>query len=214
MKYKSCQHCKKLISCSNILRHETACYKIANKPTVAYICKWCNKQLTSSNGLHGHIRIAHTERSEFSEYSKKGLSVIAKLPPRKHSIEAKERLSIQAIARLSKVKFYSKRTVYNGITLDSSYELTLAKSLDEYGIKWTRPDKGLKYFDGTQHRHYLPDFHLTDFNVYLDTKNDFLIKKDALKIKLATEQNSVSVIVVDKNNLSWPAVNRMLVDNR
>lgn len=217
MKYKSCQHCNKQISCSNIARHEEACSRnvVGNSTQLLYICNVCNKQLNSPNGLSGHTRIVHTERELFLNYSKRGLDAIAKLPPHKHSIEAKEKLSILAIERLSKVKFYSKRTDYNGVTLDSSYELTLAKSLDAHSIKWSRPSKGIKYFDGTQYRHYLPDFYLIDFDVYLDTKNDFLIKKDALKIKLASEQNGIRIIVVNKNQLSWPKVKQIIsVDNR
>lgn len=100
---------------------------------------------------------------------------------------------------------------YNGVKLGSSFELSVAISLDENNIRWVKP-KGMKYLDnnGIQ-RTYFPDFYLPDFDVYLDPKNDFLIKnpnpyhgyKDSDKIKWAEEYNSVRILILDKEHLEW-----------
>lgn len=100
---------------------------------------------------------------------------------------------------------------YNGIHLDSTYEIIVAKELDEHEIKWERP-KYLNWNDinGNSHRYY-PDFYLPEFNVYLDPKNDYLINNkskrfgitDVEKIQLVEQQNNVRIIILDKNNLSW-----------
>ena len=119
-------------------------------------------------------------------------------PPSLHSKETKEKLSKIRSESLNNNAFYSKRSVYKGITLDSSYEVSVAKELDKNDIRWLRP-KSLKWKDNDQIRRYLPDFYLLDFDVYLDPKNDFLIKKDERKIRLAEEFNNVRIIVLDKS---------------
>jgi len=48
------------------------------------------------------------------------------------------------------------------------------------GILWVRP-KSLPYEIDGKKRKYFPDFLLVDYGIYLDPKNDFLIKKIFLK---------------------------------
>ena len=58
---------------------------------------------------------------------------------------------------------------------------------------------------------YFPDFYLPEYNVYLDPKNDYLIKtgqarlgiSDKDKIELVSKQNSVNIIILDKNHLLY-----------
>ena len=73
-------------------------------------------------------------------------------------------------------------SLYKGITLDSSWELELAKRLDDLNIKWNRPDP-LKWKDsnGLEHN-YFPDFYLVDHNLYLDPKNPGAYKVDLFRI--------------------------------
>ena len=59
------------------------------------------------------------------------------------------------------------------------------------------------------HRYY-PDFYLPEYGVYLDPKNEYLIKKDQTKIRLVQEQNQVRVIVLNKSQLSWSEVLRLI----
>lgn len=91
------------------------------------------------------------------------------------------------------------------VWLESSYELKVAQELDNHNIAWSRPS----YFNYTlneQTKKYYPDFHLTDLNIYLDPKNDFLIIQDADKIKAVSEQNNIIVIILTKHQLSWEKI--------
>lgn len=100
------------------------------------------------------------------------------------------------------------------VFLESSYELAVAKSLDEHNIQWSRPSP-LPYTDAEQKsRLYYPDFHLTDYDVYLDPKNDFLIIKDREKIERVQSQNNEVVIVLDKTQLSWSAIQPLIIPGR
>ncbi len=128
------------------------------------------------------------------------------------------KLSILAIERgLGGVR-QSKRIEYNGVKLGSSYEVTLAKSLDENNIKWEIPEKVFYKDLNDKRRSYTADFYLPDFNVYLDPKNDFLIKninpalgfRDCDKIKWVCEQNNIKVIILNKTQLTWLNVLELL----
>ncbi len=107
----------------------------------------------------------------------------------------------------SKIKVYYKQLDGTEVFLQSSYELKVATELDENGIKWSRPNP-LNWFninDSKTHKYY-PDFYLNDYDVYLDTKNDYLIKKDEFKINEVINQNKINLIVLDKNNLTWDCI--------
>lgn len=125
--------------------------------------------------------------------------------PQKHSTETREKLSKIRVEHLNKNAFYSKRSNYNGVMLDSSYELKVAENLDINGVEWIRPQSML-WDDNGQIRRYIPDFYLPYFDVYLDPKNDYLIQKDLRKIRLAEKYNNVRIIILDKNTLEWEAI--------
>ena len=108
----------------------------------------------------------------------------------------------------------SKWIRYNGRTLGSSYEHTLAIDLDANDIKWDTCSR-IKYIDlNGKHRTYTPDIYLIDYDIYLDPKNDYLINnvnprlgfKDCDKIKLVEEQNNVKVFILNSTQLTWKAV--------
>lgn len=97
------------------------------------------------------------------------------------------------------------------VHLQSSYEVSVAASLEENGIKWSRPS-ALEWIDENLQKHrYYADFYLHDYNIYLDPKNDFLIVKDTKKISAIKEQNNVNVIVLDSKSLSWEKIQKMLL---
>ena len=115
--------------------------------------------------------------------------------------------------------FHMRRGIYyNGVKLDSSYEVTVAESLDKNNIKWKRCTR-FQYCleDGSIH-HYTPDFYLPEFDVYLDPKNDFLIENinpglgmnDVEKINIASSQNNIRVIVLDKDHLTWEKIKDLI----
>lgn len=89
-----------------------------------------------------------------------------------------------------------KRFVYQNILFDSSWEVEIAKWMDEHNVKWIRSRKMLfRWTDSLGNkRRYYPDFYLPDFNVYLDPKNKYLMEKDREKIEAAQRENNIVVI--------------------
>lgn len=107
---------------------------------------------------------------------------------------------------------------YNGIKLDSSYELEVAKSLDASNIKWQRCGRfEYQHKDGSVH-YYTPDFYLPEYNIYLDPKNDYLIEHvneftgmtDIEKIQRAANANNIRVIVLNKESLTWDKIKELI----
>ena len=108
--------------------------------------------------------------------------------------------------------------VYNNIKLDSSYEVEVAKSLDEHVVQWVRPKRiPYHYADGSLH-YYTPDFYLPDYDVYLDPKNDYLIEHvneftgmtDVEKIQRVMNENNIKIIILDKNSLTWNKIKELI----
>lgn len=95
---------------------------------------------------------------------------------------------------------------------DSNWEITLAKSLTDSNIKWSRPSRFI-LSDG---RSYTPDFFLPDYNVYLDPKahrkNYYGMSVDKIKM-FRKEYNIKCLIITNKNYLSWDHVKTMLIVN-
>lgn len=97
---------------------------------------------------------------------------------------------------------------YCGIWFDSKWEVEVAKSLDESGIKWERPKNGFIWTDSGCK--YYPDFYLVEYDVFLDPKNPYLRKKDKEKIEQAQIRNDIRVIVLDETQLSWNVIKTLL----
>jgi len=96
----------------------------------------------------------------------------------------------QPLAGRSK-KFKVNDSYGNEVTLQSTYELRCSSLLNELNIKWIRP-KSLKY----NNKRYFADFYLTEYDLYLDPKNDYKAILDTEKIQLAAKQNSVKIIIL------------------
>lgn len=78
---------------------------------------------------------------------------------------------------------------HNGevLKLESTWELEIAKWLDEKHIEWIRPAH-IPWKDSKgKLRRYFPDFFLPKYNLYLDPKNSYQIKISQEKLKLITE---------------------------
>ena len=95
-----------------------------------------------------------------------------------------------------------KRYIYKGILMDSSWEVEIAKLMDELNIEWKRDKKiVLWWFDeNNKKRRYHPDFYIPTYDIYLDTKNKYLMIKDAFKIQKVRENNTINLEVntIDK----------------
>jgi len=100
------------------------------------------------------------------------------------SIECRD--SIRSKNKCAKIRIsYFNKNDNTETSLQSSWELFIAKWLDEKNIIWLRPSKRLHWFDTTNNkwRTYLPDFYLPSFNKFLDVKNPMKMREDADKIK-------------------------------
>jgi hypothetical protein len=85
--------------------------------------------------------------------------------------------------------------------LQSSYETQLADIMTQNDILWCRP-KALSYNDGDRDRKYYPDFFLPDYDLYLDTKNDYLAKVDAGKIELVRNQHGIQLFIITQKQIT------------
>ena len=65
-----------------------------------------------------------------------------------------------------RVKLYE----YNGVKLKGTWELTVAKLLDKYNIKWSNEIKPIPYFWKDNWHLYFPDFYLIDYDKYIEVK--------------------------------------------
>jgi hypothetical protein len=165
--------------------------------------RWCsenpnidlNKKLHSESiriGASERVRKAHAEgKYENAKYNTKG---------RIQTQETKDKL--RAIALTSKHRRLVRSTrAYKckdgtEVLLDSSWEETLAKRLDELNIAWIRPEVPIPWTDhnGISHN-YFPDFLLTKHNLYLDPKNPIAYNVQRAKIDIITKQLSNLIIL-------------------
>jgi hypothetical protein len=89
-----------------------------------------------------------------------------------------------------------KRFKYKEILMDSSWEVKLAKWMDDNNIEWKRSRKIIFYWtdvEGNKRRYY-PDFYLPKFDLYLDPKNKFLQIKDKFKLEQVRKENNINLI--------------------
>lgn len=201
-------------------------------------CLKCNKIIKNKKQYaNNHYSRAHVlDKKHFTKNAKEK---IAKTKiGKKHSIEHKKKISESVRSsytdEMRRVKSeLAIKNEFGGtisgrvieydhfgekVNLQSSYELKVAKSLDENNIKWIRP----KYFfwndcNNKKHRYY-PDFYLIDYDVYLDPKSDYLIENinpyfgmsDKEKIKTVELQNNVKIVILTKRNLSWEEIKNLI----
>lgn len=93
--------------------------------------------------------------------------------------------------------------------LQSSYELNMARILNDMNILWVRPTYFIYKIDNRKRKYY-PDFLLPNYNLYLDTKNDFLIKKDGSKIDAVKKQNIINLEIVRKDQINSDHIQSLL----
>ena len=89
-----------------------------------------------------------------------------------------------------------KKFKYKDVWMDSSWEVNLAKWLDNNSIEWKR-DRKINFIwtdiCGKKRRYY-PDFYLPKYNIYLDPKNKFKLKKDEYKLSRVILENNIKLI--------------------
>jgi hypothetical protein len=209
---KSCDGVTKAIVPKGTCVHCFEVFDLTDKPKgwMANHTRWCSKNpkreayveaLISKVNLMNEIRARSGFANQFAkakllgnpipEHPGKGKPGIS---GKTHSDETRAIISQKALA--SKHRRLKKNTIwYNGVLLDSSWEVELAKRLDYLGIRWTRPDP-IRWTDGAEVEHnYFPDFYLPDYDLYLDPKNPQAMKSQQEKLKyLLTQHRNVFIL--------------------
>lgn len=139
-----------------------------------------------------------------------------------HSEESKNKIR-EARKRILREKpsnnnLRRKSYEFNGDILDSRYEVIVAKELFKNEIKYEVKPHYLEYILNEENHLYFPDFYLHEYDVYLDPKNDYLIKEgqsrlgisDKEKIEIVSKQNDVRIIILDKNHLLYEQFKNLL----
>lgn len=181
----TCKHCKKGFTFDG----ETA-YKIATQK--ANHSRWCEanpKRKSYVNTLRtgNNVELMNTARvksgrlNQFcteehhvvSEETRKKLSIAG--TGRKHTEETKRRMSEinRTLTHRRLMRHTQEYTKKDGeiVLMDSSWEIELARRLDNLNIEWNRPTP-LKWVDSTGNaRNYFSDFYLPKYDIYLDPKN-------------------------------------------
>lgn len=96
-----------------------------------------------------------------------------------------------------------KKYRYKGIWMDSSWEKELAEWMDKNNILWERDRKHILWWtdENGKKRRYYPDFYLPTYNLYVDTKNPYLMEYDKNKISCVLKENNVQIIVDSLKNV-------------
>lgn len=201
---KECKTCGRSISLSNINKHEKTCqrHSILPRPSKEKVLE--KRRRACAIARAARAKLSPVKLKEIAEKislaHKRGCydrahEALKGKPGRPHSEETKRKQSEKA--KLSKHRRLRKGVKeYCGVLLDSSWEVSFAQWLDSNSISWERPDP-LEYDE----RHYFPDFYLSEFDLFVDVKNDYLILTDSVKVKKAAEQNSVEILILSKKDL-------------
>jgi hypothetical protein len=150
-------------------------------------------------------------KDSFTEERKKEYS--ERMKNNKPSEETKAKLSIAAKrnqlgGHTSKRKIFYKKKDGTEVYLQSSYEILLAEILDKLDIEWSRPNPLFWIDDNKVDHRYYPDFKVND--LYFDTKNDYLIEKDKVKIQKVIEQNNIKLIVLSKKDITEEYIRQLV----
>jgi hypothetical protein len=96
--------------------------------------------------------------------------------------------SCECYIKIKKRNYSGNKHMYNGIEMDSYWEVEIAILLDTLNIMWKRPDP-IEWLDSTnKKRRYFPDFYIPKYNIYLDPKNPILIEKQKEKLGIVSKQ--------------------------
>lgn len=107
-------------------------------------------------------------------------------------------------------KIYNKSG--NEYSSESSYEVKVSEILNSLDVDWVRPSFVWYTDEKGNRRRYYPDFYLQKYDLYLDPKNDFLIKTDTDKIYRASKENGLTIVILGKNSINKKSINKMVED--
>lgn len=213
-----CEFCRKVLkNKAGLISHTRHCIKNPDKVVFKQSDKYYEgiKTRKTKNG-------AMAAKEKGLPYYREAWNKGKHIKGHPHSEESKKRIK-EARERIlrenpSKNNLRRKSYEFNGDILDSQYEVKVAKELLEHNIRYEAKPHWLEYILNGESHLYFPDFYLPDYNVYLDPKNDYLIKtgqsrlgiSDKDKIELVSKQNNVRIIILDKNHLLYEQFNTLL----
>lgn len=174
----NCKYCNK--DCKNnggLSVHEPFCKNNPNKiKRISSRFKYgpWNKGLTKETD----IRLKYFSENLHQKYING--DIIPSWKGKHHTIEQREYMSKvtkrrhengwdNKCGRAPKIKYHSD--IAGDVTLDGSWELSVAKYLDERGIEWRRNKRRFKYVNlHNKESYYKPDFYLVNENIYIEVK--------------------------------------------
>lgn len=188
-----CIYCRKACKNANSLRnHERLCKLNPNR----HFTKFNDQEWQKRKGTNQYIK-AKQEGKPMPKYPKRLGSWLG----RHHTEESKRKISekLSLNNRGGRCKWYD----YNGIQLQGTWELSIAKKLDTFQIHWKKTKElkyTLKYIDDNNKKHvYNPDFYLQEYNCFLEIKGHWW-GNDKRKMELVMQQNpSVKIIIIEKD---------------
>lgn len=193
----NCKYCGELRKNRNsAINHQRFC-KQNPSPDINPFSTPIRKGRPSWNkGLYGDERCKHSletlQKLRIMGELRKGIPLHSEEFKKKQSIIAKQR---GLGGHTSKRRIWYRDDIY----LQSSFEIRLAKILDDLGIEWSRPDPFLYVTETGEHRYY-PDFKVG--NIYLDTKNEYLAIKDSIKIETVRQQTGADIRIVREHEIT------------
>lgn len=102
-------------------------------------------------------------------------------------------------------KRYGYRSLQNGeIKFRSKWEREVAKFLDKYGINWRYEALVIPYYDKEKNlfRNTIPDFHIPDFNLFIEVKGNSGVKSQNTQDKLkGIRQQGYKVVLFGKKQI-------------
>jgi hypothetical protein len=185
MKQPFCKYCKLTFDNLNTnqrANHSRWCEK--NPKRNYYICTLTKARAAKTN-YENQFTKAKREGREVPVSPNKGK--VGSFAGKTHSFETKQKMKEKALAS-SHRRLKKGTLLYKGVLLDSSWELELAKRLDELNVEWLRPDP-IKWLDqtGTSHN-YFPDFYIPEWDLYLDPKNPQAVRVQQHKLNMLLTQ--------------------------
>ena len=217
----TCPYCAKICkNLNSLIQHKRLCKCNPNRALSTYektgISNLSNRGWSKGLNKNNDLRVANISKALKDGYES------GKIIPRsgfEQSEETKAKISVAAREGKFEEHFKRKHTFkYAGYTFISSYEVAVAKSLDEASVRWEKPQRfSYKTPDGFLHN-YTPDFYLPDYDLYLDPKNDYLINNinpklgysDCEKISWVETQNKIRVLILNKNQLNWETIKTLI----
>lgn len=153
-------------------------------------CKFCNRCCASKNGLRSHQNTCSANPERVPGKNGQGWvdpkirSENARKSNLLRDVTVNEKIKETCLKKAASGQWHhgagrSKKHVYKGVKLDSSWELKLAQFWDSIGVVWERNRKTFPYeWRGTV-RSYLPDFYLPEQDLYIEVKGYKTDRDDA-----------------------------------